>query len=155
MDRTVKIMPLSNLEDLMRWRREVIACVFGCEPSAELMLANERYYAEAIENKQHYAIQLVCDNDPAACGSICLQSELPSPDNPSGRNAYLMNIYTRPLFRGRGFGHRVVEYLLQMAREVKCGKIYLETSLMGRKLYEAHGFVPMSGMMQLSGADKP
>ena len=30
------------------------------------------------------------------CGGICYQSELPSPENLSGINGYLMNIYTLP-----------------------------------------------------------
>ena len=36
------------------------------------------------------------------CGGICCQSELPSPENLSGINGYLMNIYTLPGMRVHG-----------------------------------------------------
>ena len=36
------------------------------------------------------------------CGGICYQSELPSPENLSGINGYLMNIYTLPGMRVHG-----------------------------------------------------
>ena len=45
-------------------------------------------------------------NEIVGCGGICLYQEMPSPDNPSGGCAYLMNIYTRPEFRGQGVGKK-------------------------------------------------
>lgn len=86
---------------------------------------------------------------PIACGSICLHDELPSPDNPSGKCAYLMNMYTRPEFRGQGVAGAVVEWVIDQARKAGAGKIYLETTPAGRGVYERAGFTDLPAMMIL------
>jgi GNAT superfamily N-acetyltransferase len=74
---------------------------------------------------------------------------MPSPDNPNGKCAYLMNIYTRPAYRGCGIGKKVVEWLICEAQKRNIAKIYLEASEAGRPLYEKLGFVNMHGYMKL------
>ena len=87
------------------------------------------------------------------CGGICYQSELPSPENLSGINGYLMNIYTLPEMRGRGVGKRIVEFLIDDAKEKDCVKIFLETSVMARGLYRECGFTEMTDYMMLERQD--
>lgn len=140
---------ITDISLLMLWRTEVIEHVFGCKPSAELLDANRRYYHKNIANGSHIALLAKVDDVEAGCGSICLTEELPSPDNLSGRCAYLMNIYVRETFREHGVGHAVVERLIEIAREHSCGKIYLETTLQGRYLYESLGFHDLPDMMKL------
>lgn len=91
----VVIRTVADLPTLMRWRREVIEHVFGEVPSDALMEANRRYYATHIADGSHIAVVAHTDGEDAGCGAICFTEELPSPDNPSGRCAYLMNIYVR------------------------------------------------------------
>lgn len=137
-------------DHLMRWRNEVIAHVFGKEPSPELMEANRDYYRRHTADGSHRAFIAVLDGQEAGCGSICLTEELPSPDNPSGRCAYLMNIYVREAFRRHGLGGAIVERLIDEARKTGCDKIYLETTSDGRPVYESLGFRDMPDMMKLS-----
>ena len=83
----------------------------------------------------------------AGCGGICFYREMPSPDNPSGRCAYLMNIYARKNYRGQGVGQRIVMSLVEEANQRNVTKIYLETSEMARGLYEKLGFAEMKDYM--------
>lgn len=71
-----------------------------------------------------------------------------SPDNPTGRCAYLMNIYVRKPYRRRGLGAAITRHLVEQARWHRCGKIYLESSDMASALYGSLGFRPMAHMMQ-------
>ena len=83
------------------------------------------------------------------CGGICYQSEMPSPDNPMGTNGYLMNIYALPEKRGEGIGRKIVEYLIEDAKQRRTEKIYLESSGMARRLYHEIGFSDMKDYMKL------
>lgn len=85
------------------------------------------------------------------CGSVCFSEELPSPDNPTGLCAYLMNIYVRKPFRNNGIAHQIVGHLVGMAKERGCGKIYLETTADGKSLYVTSGFREMPDMMKYYG----
>lgn len=143
----ISIMEISAIPTLMHWRAEVIENVFGVVPSRRLLVANRRYYRQHIPDGTHIAVVADVDGTDAGCGAICMSDELPSPENPSGRCAYLMNIYVREEFRGRGVGRAIVRWLVEKARQLGCDKIYLETTDCARPLYKSIGFNELPGIM--------
>ena len=144
-----ELRPLTDLEELLKWRREVIEHVFGQIPSDELIQANADYYRHHVPAGTHIAFKALYDREEAGCGSVCLSEELPSPDNPSGKCAYIMNIYVREPFREKGVAHVIVRKLLDEAKARNCGKIYLETTDQARHVYESLGFHDLPDMMKL------
>lgn len=144
----VYLRQITDIDVLMRWRAEVISNVFGEKPDQTLLEANRRYYLCHIQDKTHIAFVASYDDMDCGCGAICLTDELPSPDNPSGRCAYLMNIYVREAFRNHGIAHRIVSRLLEEAKTRECGKIYLETTADGKPVYTSLGFRDMTDMMK-------
>lgn len=142
------IREVTAVPTLMHWRREVMESVFGAEPSKRLLVRNRQYYRRAVAEGRHMAVVAAVDGTDVGCGALCLSEELPSPDNPSGRNAYLMNIYVRPEYRGQGVGHTIVRWLVAKARELDCDKIFLETTAGARPLYKSIGFTDFPDMMK-------
>ncbi len=147
---------LEDLPLLIEWRARVLREVFAIPKDTDPTLleqANRRYYERHLPEDGHIAC-FARDRktgEVIGCGGVCLYQEMPSPDNPSGGCACLMNIYTRPAFRGHGVGRRIVEWLIAQARQRGITKIYLEASASGRPLYEKMGFSDMSGYLQLKG----
>lgn len=139
------IRQIDDIDELMLWRAEVLGEVFSQTPDEPLLEANRQYFAEA----PYVACIASVDGVDAGCGAICLQREMPSPENPSGRCAYLMNIYVRRQFRCHGVGHSIVRWLIDKARENSCDKIYLETTALGREVYSDCGFVEMKDLLIL------
>ena len=144
----VVIRQIFAIPTLMHWRREVIENVFDLVPSKRLMVANRQYYRRHIADGSHIALVAEVDGVGVGCGALCLSDELPSPDNPSGRCAYLMNIYVRREHRCRGIGRRIVSRIVEKAQELGCGKIYLETTDGARPLYKDIGFEELPGIMK-------
>lgn len=149
----VELKQITNIPELMRWRQEVILNVFGQRPDDSLLAANSRYYATHVADGSHLAFVAAVDGEDAGCGAVCLTDELPSPDNPSGHCAYLMNIYVREAFRNQGVAHRIVSHLIEEARSRGCGKIYLETTAEGKPVYTSLGFRDMPDMMKYYGTE--
>lgn len=145
----MEIRGIKDINELLRWRREVIFNVFGVEASEELMERNEDYYRRRVEDGTHLAFVASSSGKEAGCGALCLTEELPSPDNPSGKCAYLMNIYVKNEFREKGIGHALVTHLIEEAKNRDCGKIYLETTESGRSVYASLGFHDLPDMMKL------
>ncbi|MCD8212414.1 MAG: GNAT family N-acetyltransferase [Oscillospiraceae bacterium] len=143
---------IEDLDLLMQWRMETLRNVFppdlGPYP-ADLEEQNRDYYEKELPAGGHIACFALLDDEIVGCGGLCLTREMPSPDNPTGACAYLMNIYTRAPFRGRGVGEAVVRWLIARAEERQVPKIYLETSDEGRRLYEKLGFADLPDMMKL------
>lgn len=144
----VELRKITDIEELMGWRKEVIENVFGQTPSESLLSANRDYYETKIPEGGHIAFVASFMGEEVGSGSICLSEELPSPDNPNGKCGYLMNIYVREKFREHGVGHAIVRKLLEEAKNLKCGKIYLETTDDGRSVYQSLGFKDMPDMMK-------
>ena len=144
-----ELQQIKNLPTLMMWRQEVLRHVFGEEPSRRLLVENRRYYRKHIADDTHFAIAAKWDGEDAGCGGICFTDELPSPDNPTGKCAYLMNIYVREPFRKHGIAHIIVKRLVEEARMRECGKIYLETTADGRPVYESLGFRDLPDIMKI------
>lgn len=146
---------------LIDWRMEVLHAVFAEFENKTntqvdwdaLREANLAYYMRALTDGTHIACfalpKQLGPNTPIGCGSICLHEELPSPDNPSGKCAYLMNMYTRPEYRGNGVAGAIVEWVVDQARAAGAQKIYLETTPDGRGVYERAGFADFPDLMKL------
>ena len=149
----MEIRRLEDIEELLKWRREVISNVFGEEASEELMKRNEDYYRRRVADGTHLAFIAISEGREAGCGAVCLTEELPSPDNPSGKCAYLMNIYVRNAFREKGIAHAMVRHLIREAKDRDCGKIYLETTDAGRPVYASLGFHDLPDMMKLQSTE--
>lgn len=124
----IKIREITALPTLMHWRKEVIENVFGEVPSKRLLVGIRRYYRTHIADGTHIAIVVNADGTDAGCGAICFFDELPSTGNPSGRCAYLMNIYVRREYRGRGIGRTIIMWLVEKARQSGCDKIRFEST---------------------------
>jgi N-acetylglutamate synthase-like GNAT family acetyltransferase len=142
----------ADLNLLLEWRERVLRDVFDLPAAVrtdELMAQNRRYYESHMADGTHEACFAVRDGNVVGCGGLCLYDEMPSPDNPSGRCAYLMNVYAEPAARGRGVATQIVAWLVGQAEAKDAGKVYLETTDAARRLYEKAGFGPMDGFLKL------
>lgn len=150
---------LDQLELILQWRMRVIQAVFAPVPDEELpalKAANRAYYLKHLSDGSHlsYFLRMSEEGQPdgeesriIGCCALCLWQEMPSPDNPSGQCAYVMNVYVDPAFRRHHAAHWMIEQLTARALECKAGKIYLETTEAARTLYRGCGFVPLEDYM--------
>lgn len=141
---------LEELDRILDWRMEVLSCVFS-EPEEEIRSkhyeTNRQYFASHLEADKLVFLFTEEDGQPVGCAAACLQEEMPSPDNPSGKNAYIMNVYVRQQERGEGLATELIQELITILQERGVEKIYLETTEMGRRLYADCGFTPMKDYM--------
>ena len=84
-----------------------------------------------------------------ACGGLVFLQKPPSPGNHSGREAYIMNMYTAPEWRGRGLATRLFDALMGDAREAGAQLVRLHATEDGRALYERSGFRLVGNEMAL------
>lgn len=148
---------LSDLDLLTTTRMEVLRAVFHVSDDAGLSLIERNsydYYRDSLKNGSH-AAYLVIDSINgtehfAAAGGISFYQVMPTCDNPDGRKAYVMNMYTRPEYRRQGIAGKVLELLIAEALERGITCITLDASEMGRPVYEKHGFVQMQDEMRLN-----
>ncbi len=82
-------------------------------------------------------------------GGLAFYVRPPYCGNPSGREAYLMGMYTIAEWRGKGVGTALVEKLVEYARAQGVGRVWLHTEPGARSLYDRAGFCPNDAYMEL------
>ena len=73
----------------------------------------------------------------------------PNLDNLHRRRGYVSSVYTHPEYRRMGLARRLMEMLLAQAHDLSISTLLLNTSRMGRALYESMGFVVPERVLEL------
>ena len=116
---------------------------------SEVAAQSRDYYEKALKDGSHTAI-LVYDKDQIiGAGGISYFRVMPTYHNPTGRKAYIMNMYTAPEYRRQGIAIHTLDLLVKDAKEQGVLQIALKATDMGRPLYERYGFVKMEDEMEL------
>ena len=137
---------------LIETRLNILRAANGLSDDQNLSQVEEllqRYYQEQLPSGGHVAY-LAFDGDMlAATGGVCFYQVLPTYHNPTGWKAYIINMYTVPAYRKQGLASHILELLVQESLRRDIDFIALETTSMGRPVYEKFGFVDMNAEMQL------
>ncbi len=67
-----------------------------------------------------------------------------------GLEAYIMNMYTLPEWRGQGVATALVQSILHYVQQTSARRIWLHTTEAGRHVYEQCGFVFSEGDMEIT-----
>ena len=116
---------------------------------SEVAAQSRDYYEKALKDGSHTAI-LVYDKDQIiGAGGISYFRVMPTYHNPTGRKAYIMNMYTASEYRRQGIAFHTLDLLVKDVRKQGVSQITLEAPEIGRPLYEKYGFVKMEDEMEL------
>ncbi len=152
MDFEYRKATLDDLQLLVQTRIEVLRAANHLDESVDMSKVAEEsscYYQHALETGLHTAY-LVFDGDLfIGAGGISYYTVMPTYHNPTGKKAYIMNMYTRPEYRRKGIAIKTLELLVADAKSRNVSAISLEATDMGRPLYEKYGFKAMLSEMEL------
>ena len=147
-----RIATLNDLDLLTTSRIEVLKAANKLDASTDMANVEKEsynYYKKALEDNTHYAILVMEDDKFIGAGGVSFYSVMPTYHNPSGKKAYIMNMYTAPDYRRQGIAYKTLDLLVKVSKERGINQISLEATEMGRPLYEKYGFVKMESEMEL------
>lgn len=143
---------IEDIDELVRTRIIVLRAANKLSDDVDMSLVEKEsyeYYMRALETGEHIAY-LVYDNGTfIGAGGVNFYQVMPTYHNPTGRKAYIMNMYTASEYRRQGIAFYTLDLLVKDARERDVTQIALEATDMGRSLYEKYGFVKMEDEMEL------
>ncbi|NHJ02288.1 MAG: GNAT family N-acetyltransferase [Candidatus Heimdallarchaeota archaeon] len=98
------------------------------------------YFQSAIERNEFIAWLAESEGSVIAVSGLVFLQKPPSPNNPSGKEAYIMNMFTLSKWRNKGIGSLLFKTLVNYVQEQGVSLIRLHTTETGQKLYEKFGF---------------
>lgn len=143
---------IEDIDELTRTRITVLRAANKLSDDVDMSVVEQEsyeYYKHALESGEHIAY-LVYDNEKfIGAGGVSFYQVMPTYHNPTGKKAYIMNMYTAPEYRRQGIAFHTLDLLVKDAKEQGVSQIALEATDMGRPLYEKYGFVKMEDEMEL------
>ena len=143
---------IENINELVRTRIIVLRAANKLSDDVDMSLVEKEsyeYYKNALETGEHIAY-LVYDNGAfIGAGGVSFYQVMPTYHNPTGKKAYIMNMYTAPEYRRQRIALHMLDLLVKDAKKQGVLQIALEATEMGRPLYEMYGFVKMEDEMEL------
>ena len=135
-----------DIDELVRIRIIVLRTANKLSNDVDMSLVEKEsyeYYKSALETGEHIAY-LVYDNENfIGAGGVSFYKVMPTYHNPTGKKAYIMNMYTASEYRRQGIAFHTLDVLVKDIRKQGVSQITLEATEMGRPLYEKYGFVKM------------
>ena len=143
---------MEDIDEMVRTRIIVLRAANKLSDDEDMSVVEEEskaYYRRVLETGEHIAY-LVYDNGAfVGAGGVSFYQVMPTYHNPTGKKAYIMNMYTAPAYRRQGIAFHTLDLLVKDAKKQGVSQIALEATDMGRPLYEKYGFVKMEDEMEL------
>src|SRR6266566_2769293 len=139
---TYRMATIEDVEALTALRREFLIEVADAEASDVSIAPRLRsWFDNKLRTGEFMAVLAVIGNEVIASSGLVVHEHPPGIMIPNGREAYIMNMYTRPAWRGKGIATVIFRKLLDVAREKECTRVALHALPLGRAIYEKEGFV--------------
>lgn len=152
MDLTYKKATIEDIDILTETRLEVLRAANKLSDDTDMSEVKKQsynYYKKALCNGTHIAYLIFDKSRFVGAGGISFFQVMPTYHNPSGKKAYIMNMYTNPDYRRQGIAYKTLDMLIRDAKNIGITAISLEATAMGRPLYEKYGFIKMNNEMEL------
>ena len=143
---------IADIDELIRTRIIVLRAANNLSDDVDMSVVEKEsyeYYKRALETGEHIAYLVYDKENFIGAGGVSFYQVMPTYHNPTGRKAYIMNMYTAPEYRRQGMAINTLDLLVKDARKQGVTQIALEATDMGRPLYEKYGFVKMEDEMEL------
>lgn len=143
---------LEDIEILTETRITVLRAANQLSDDVEMSDVKEQsylYYQKALSEDSHVAYLVFDGNEFVGTGGISFFQVMPTFHNPTGKKAYIMNMYTKPEYRRKGIAYKTLDLLVAESKQRGIDAVSLEATDMGKPLYKKYGFVKMNDEMEL------
>ena len=119
----------------------------GYPETSDIRKDLEKYFSASLKNESLICWVGLANEAIVATAGLCFY-QLPSTfSNPSGRIAYITNMYTADGYRKRGVASHLLQLLLDNAMALNYTSVRLHASSDGKGIYEKAGFTDSDGYM--------
>lgn len=140
------------IENITKLRIEVLIAANKLDSNidmADIYLNTKEYYESSLEDGSNITILAIYDDLVIGCGSVSLFKVMPTCCNPTGKKAYIMNMYVKDEYRRNGIASMILSKLITAIKEKGDYVISLEATEMGLPLYKKFGFIRLEKEMEL------
>ena len=117
---------IKDIEELVRTRILILRAANKLSDETDMSVAEQEsytYYRRALETGEHIAYLVYDQGTFIGAGGVSFYQVMPTFHNPTGKKAYIMNMYTAPGYRRQGIAFHTLDLLIKHA-EAQVGAAY-------------------------------
>lgn len=149
---TIRQANLDDLDALVQLRLEFLREAGNLQndtPTADLAESIRQYLTRNLATGEFVAWVAQVNNNIVGTSGVVFFERPPVYGNLSGLEAYVMNIFIVPNWRGKGIATALMGEIISFVKQTEAKRIWLHTSADGKHLYEKFGFVSTANEMEL------
>ncbi|MGE5604554.1 MAG: GNAT family N-acetyltransferase [Bacteroidota bacterium] len=134
---------INDVTELVRLRIEFLKETRNVQTDSndsEIQKSLTEYFRTTLNNNSFIAWLALADGRIVGTSGLCFYTLVPSYRNLTGKVAYIMNMYTQPVYRHRGIATYLFQKMIDEAQNLGYQKLVLHASEQGRPLYQKFGF---------------
>lgn len=133
---------IDDLDSLVKLRIEYLAEDYGDISKNQLTQISEKlpgYYNKHL-NKDLFVYVCRADNDIVSCCFLYIMEKPSNPTFINGKIGTVLNVYTKPEYRRKGFAGKLLKLLLSDSEKMELDYVELKATDSGYNLYKSIGF---------------
>lgn len=111
--------------------------------------ATEQYLQTEMKSGTFIAYIAVVNGETVSISGVTFFQRPPYIGNLGGKEAYILNMYTRPDYRGNGLAKKLLQHCITECKANEIKRIWLHSSKDGQPLYRKIGFTSKPNEMEL------
>ncbi len=142
---------LEDIDELVKLRIELIREISEVDENymSKLTDAIREYFTAKMPENEFLGWVAEDEGKIIASSGLLFHEKPPIHGNLTGREAYIMNMYTLPEWRNKGIATKLLKEIIKFIKETNVRRIRLHATEAGKKVYEKMGFVLVSSEMIL------
>ncbi|HCQ8731878.1 TPA: GNAT family N-acetyltransferase [Enterococcus faecalis] len=144
-------MDEKSVNDFWQLRQQLfeeLSEIESLEDRQKLENTTKEFYLSHI-NKDLISWGVIIENEIIASSSLSLFNRIPYQENLTGKEGYILNIYTCPNYRKQGIASQLLNEMKEYAKQNQINRLWLSSSENGIALYKEHGFIEKSNEMEI------
>ncbi|GGE60436.1 GNAT family N-acetyltransferase [Priestia taiwanensis] len=141
----VHIEKVINLRISLLKEVRAITCL---EDEEMLITATREYIEDAFHNDTFISYIAIAGEEIVGASGIVLFKRPPYPGNLKGLEAYILNIYTSPLYRQQGIANELLQQCMSECKQRDVKRIWLHATEEGSPIYAKVGFKKKGNEME-------
>ena len=107
-----------------------------------------KFYTEQLISDNFAIFGFIDNNRIIATGSLSIVYKPPYYNCPNGKIGLLSSMYVDESFRRQGLATKMLDSIVEYAKENECSLIHITASKMGELLYIKYGFIKKNNFME-------
>jgi ribosomal protein S18 acetylase RimI-like enzyme len=137
-----------HIDEVIQLRMNLLGEVTSIEDEEALKVATREYVEEAFENDTFISYIATVNEEVVGGSGLVFFKRPPYPGNLKGSEAYILNIYTSPSYRGQGIARKLLQNCMKECKKRGVRRIWLHATEEGRSMYTKVGFSQKDNEME-------